>query len=134
MRVKTYLNDGPGRFWDYQPGDRLHVGPEVIIPDARTAPSGTPEYAGLDITWAVGNRMDRAWVTWAGLGGAEWPTFVRSLSAGDVLVIGETAWSVAPEGFRVIDSADLARSLGPDAVEDPRGGFGAPARNAEAVR
>jgi hypothetical protein len=127
MLVKTYLNDGPGRFFEYQPGDRLHVGPEVMVPDA----VAHDEDGALAIAWAVGNRMQEAWVRWAGTGARDWPSFVRSLSAGDVLVIGETAWAVAHVGFDRIDTDALERSLSSDAAVDaPREPFGPPARSA----
>lgn len=122
ITIATYLNDGPGRFFEYQPGDRLHVGPRVTL----DAPD---EASALDVAWNVGNRQPDSGVVdiqWAG-DHDEWPSFVRSLSAGDVLVIGETAWAVAHVGFVIIDGADLARSIGPDAVESDRGSFGRPA-------
>lgn len=31
MKVRSFLNDGPGRFWRYAPGDRLYEGPAIVV-------------------------------------------------------------------------------------------------------
>ncbi len=115
VTIQTWLNDGPGRFQGYEPGDRLYQGPAIVVevPDS-------PEWHGaLDAAWAVGNRMA------VGLNG-EWPSYVRSLSAGDVLTIQpfpggpRIAWGIARFGFEAIGAMKDAVSVGPLAVESER--------------
>lgn len=113
MKVQTYINEGPGMLWAYRPGDRLAVGPVVALADP--APS---TWAGLtaeqidaeiaDRVWVVGNRRSRD------ADGVAWPRNVRSLSTGDVIVIGEQAWTVASVGWERVDVGDLLRSLDPE--------------------
>lgn len=125
MEVRAFLNAGPGMFWRYAPGDALKPGPVVRLalddaarPDPLLGSVSLPpealEHAALDRAWAVGNRMG------ADDAGAEWPSDVRSLSVGDVLAIGEAAWSVAMFGFEALPPGALAASLDPDlrAVRD----------------
>ncbi len=42
----------------------------------------------------------------------------RSLSVGDVVVLGETAWVVAPVGYERVSADDLATAICPSAEED----------------
>lgn len=116
VTITTYLNDGPGRFFAYEPGDRLYQGPTltVDVPDS-------PEWMGaLDAAWAIGNRMG------VDANGQEWPSYVRSLSAGDVLTIRifaggpVLAWGVAHFGFDAIGQVKDAVSVGSLAVESER--------------
>lgn len=115
VQVQTYLNDGPGRFLGYEPGDRLYQGPTV------TVEVDSPEwYGALDAVWAVGNRMAQ------GVNGQEWPSYVRSLSVGDVLTIRifpggpVLAWGIARIGFEAIGQVKDAVSVGSLAVESER--------------
>lgn len=132
VEVRTYLNDGEGRFSEYQSGDRLYPGPVVTIdldPGERSHPllgrvarsQAGFEYTALDRAWSIGNRQEPDSLD------VSWPSYVRSLSMGDVLAIGELAWSVATFGFTLLTTDDLVRSLGQDAVDNSRGTFGPPA-------
>jgi hypothetical protein len=110
MRIKTYLNEGPGMFWKYQPGDRLAAGPTVTLADTTPAdfPGLTPEQIDFEVAdrvWIVGNKQvaDHA--------GDWWPRTVRSLSVGDVLIIGEAAYAVASVGFEPVERFALDVSL-----------------------
>lgn len=107
--VATYLNDGPGRFWEYEAGDRLVPGPALTL-------DGDREDAVLEEAFFVGNRQG------PDANGDRWPATVRSLSTGDVCVIGEVAWTVDHIGFKIIPTDALAWSLDPDrAVTSDRG-------------
>lgn len=113
MTVKTFLNDGPGRFWRYESGDLLYPGPMIDLVDMAS------EAEALDAAWTVGNKMpERSAIS-------SWPRTVRSLSAGDVLVIGETAWKIDGIGFSLLDPDDLRRSL-EEPIHNDRGAFGPP--------
>lgn len=54
----------------------------------------------------------------------------RSLSVGDVVVLGETAWVVAPVGYDRVSGEDLATAICPSGEEtlSSRGGLPAEAR------
>ena len=106
-RVRTFVNDGPGRFFGYESGDILSEGPTLVL-------TAADERTALDAAWMVGNRegVDDDF--------QRWPADIRSLSVADVLVIGEVAWQVARFGFSTISGDDLARSLGPDALLNGR--------------
>lgn len=115
MQVKTYINEGPGMFWRYEPGDRLVAGPVLEMgPLPKDQPWGTPEAQVLDQVWTIGNRMAPDAI------GTFWPNDVRSLSTGDVIVIGELAWSVASVGFDRVETYALEVSLSEFAKENPR--------------
>lgn len=154
FQVQTYLNDGPGRFRAYEPGDRLYAGPAVnVTVDHGVRPHSihgttrkTPDsmqHEALDLTWAIGNReMPDAT-------GQDWPRFVRSLSAGDVLAIRlfdggpVVAWGIESFGFKALGTirdvvdvntpADFALqvSLSEYGKVNERGAFGAPATSLE---
>jgi len=127
FHVRTLINHGEGRFDKYQPGDLLipaltlildvddEARPDRLVPSSRSFDSMCHE--ALDRAWAVGNRMGRDDAQ------QEWPRDVRSLSVGDVLIIGENAWAVAGFGFEAIAGDGVARSLGPDAVLNSRDGI-----------
>lgn len=90
--VTAFVNEGPGRFFAFAPGDTLvHAG-------TYTFEAESPE-AALNLIWEVGNRMA------VDANGTEWPPTVRSLSVGDVLVVGDDVWSVAPVGFDPVPAA-----------------------------
>jgi hypothetical protein len=101
-RIKTYINEGPGMFWKYQPGDRLVAGPDL---DLGAATEGRDEETIAEMVYAIGNRMG------LDANGKAWPRTVRSLSVGDVVVIGESAWAVAMAGFEQIERFALDVSL-----------------------
>ena len=103
MKAQTYLNEGEGRFWRYTRDDLLVTGPEVEIPDDAVRELGETTVA--EAIWAVGNRVG------ADVSGVEWPSNVRSLSVGDVMVVGEAAFAVDHFGVKPITSEDLQHSL-----------------------
>ena len=115
MRVQTYINEGPGMFLGYEPGDLLVKGPLVYLDEDRIVtghPRNWKEAEDIDVmwlehVWAIGNRVARDHE------GITWPSNVRSLSMGDVAVIGERAYSIASVGWEPIDTGDLLRSLDP---------------------
>jgi len=145
VTIQTWLNDGPGRFTAYEPGDRLYEGPTITV----EVPDSPEWYGALDAAWAIGNRMGQ------GVNGQEWPAYVRSLCAGDVLTIRifpggpVLTWSIERIGFRAIGQMKDAVSVGPLALESERqawalavsvsefgrvsdrGAFGPPARSLE---
>src|SRR4030095_11987452 len=102
LQVKTFVNDGPGRFFGYEPGDLLIEGP-VLTVAVDTAPSEI-EVVTAEAAFVIGNRMA------AGLNGPQWPSNVRSMSVGDVVIIGEVALSCEGAGWKVIDN-EFARRV-----------------------
>lgn len=120
LRVQTYINGGPGMFMGYEKRDLLVTGPVVVLDETRvvTGPNSSAQDVDvmwLEHVWAIGNRMGRDHE------GNEWPSGVRSLSMGDVAVIGETAYSIAVVGWDPISTDDLVESLDPTkALPNPR--------------
>lgn len=88
--VKVYLNETPGsRFDHYEPTATFREVPDVFAFDGDEG----IEDGVLNAMWAVGNRMDADHI------GHRYPGTSRSLSVGDVIVIGEQAFAVASTGF-----------------------------------
>lgn len=102
LTVRTYLNDGPGRFDNYEAGDLLREGPTLHFDVPGTAVGWQ---SVLDLAWAVGNREGQD------AGGQRWPSDVRSLSVADVLVVEHTPYAVGRVGFRPIGRQDWRRSI-----------------------
>jgi hypothetical protein len=98
--VQTYINMGPGAFYGYRDGlDLLEPGPVVSA-------EGEDENIIAEHVFAIGNRME------ADLDGQQWPSQVRSISVGDVIVIGETAMACESMGWRfVMDTNAITSSL-----------------------
>ena len=124
--VETFINDGPGRFDPYEPGDLLTAGPVLAIDvnDGVHGPRTMDAMAAdaLDAAWVVGNKMG------ADAEGRDYDPMVRSLSVGDVLRVtpSQGSWpahyyAVDTFGFLDITPADFARSTGPDALVNERG-------------
>ena len=108
MRIKTYLNEGPGMFWKYQPGDKLVAGPDLDLTgriDVAGLTGQQVEEAIAEAVFAIGNRMG------TDVNGKAWPRNVRSISVGDVVVIGESAWACESIGFKQIERFALDVSL-----------------------
>jgi hypothetical protein len=102
VEIRAFINDGEGRFFDFEPGDRLVPGPVLALPD-------TGDQVALDAAWVAGNRMDLE---------HPWPASVRSLSVGDVLVLrgglggpAARAYAVARFGFAALDPAAVVGAL-----------------------
>lgn len=108
IAVKTLINDGPGRFFGYEPGDALTPGPVIHLDVAVSPGDLTLEVAVAEAAFSVGNRMAAdAW-------GQQWPADVRSMSVGDVVIIGEVALSCEGAGWKPVDAFHLAVSLDPE--------------------
>jgi hypothetical protein len=76
VKVRVMLNVGEDNFWGYRPDSELaEVGDFVVETDTSLGPEAVAE-----MMWEVGNK--RA----ADANGKRWPSDVRSLSKGDVLV------------------------------------------------
>lgn len=97
IAVHTFLNLGAGIFVRFLDDDALMAGPVVEI-------AATDAADVLDATYVVGNRMG------ADAHGRSWPSQVRSLSVGDVLVVEGSAFVVAPIGFEPVDVARVERA------------------------
>ena len=69
-----------------------------------------PADPDLERLWRMTNRVDGSAIEVV-------PPGRRSLSVGDVLVVGETAWFVASIGFEVLDAATMIEAL--ERVGDP---------------
>lgn len=137
--VRTYINDGPGRYDAYTPGDRVLIGPELTIDVPRDAvtrnadtPTGFADVAANDV-WQIGNRMGQD------AHGRSWPSDVPSLSVGDVISIERehSAWrrvvAVARLGFEPIAWFDLEVSLSDVAVRNRHPFYKADATHAGAA-
>jgi len=111
MKVRALLNEGPGMFWRYQPGDRLVEGPTIVLADHAVAAITEglsveqADHAIADAIWPIGNKQVPDSI------GNFWPRTVRSLSTGDVLIIGEAAYAVASAGWTMVDPFALSVSL-----------------------
>lgn len=97
IAVHTFLNLGAGLFSRLLADDALMTGPVLAI----DAADPTDALYGA---YAVGNRME------ADAHGRSWPSQVRSLSVGDVLVVEGAAFVVAPVGFTPIDAKQVSRA------------------------
>lgn len=105
--IRTYVNEGPGMMWKYEAGDKLVAGPVLELP------ASSDDLALAEDVWTIGNRMG------ADANGQRWPSTVRSLSMGDVIVIGETAYTAVTVGWEPIETDALVASLAPTAREHP---------------
>lgn len=106
--IGTFLNDGDGRFWGYEESDRLVAGPALDV-EADSLDEA------LDIAWRIGNRM---------YGSFSWPSNVRSLSVGDVLLILDSpmvAYAIESVGFKATSAEAVLRSVAYGKVSE-RGG------------
>jgi hypothetical protein len=88
------LNDRPLAMLEgFKPGDPLiQIGHRLVAVEADSEPDA------LNAVWVVGNRMG------ADADGRQWPSGVRSLSVGDIIVVGpvgqrRTRYAVATIGF-----------------------------------
>jgi hypothetical protein len=97
ITVHTFLNLGAGIFSDFLADDALMAGPDLAI-------DATDPTDALHETYAVGNRVG------GDARGRSWPSQVRSLSVGDVLVVEEAAFVVAPIGFTPVDAERVDRA------------------------
>ncbi len=107
--IGTFLNDGDGRFFRYEDTDRLVPGPALDV-----EADGLDE--ALDIAWRIGNRMHPSF---------PWPSNVRSLSVGDVLLILDSpmvGYAVADAGFTALSADAVLRSVAYGKVSERGGG------------
>lgn len=106
MRVTVYLNEGPGRFFKFDPAEARLLLAAAFELDPKDWPVEhllSHIYEQLN----VGGDMVEA---------TEWTERYRanrnrSLSVGDVVVLGETAWAVASFGFDRITTEALQGAM-----------------------
>lgn len=96
--VTPLINIGASNFTGFTPEHPLSYDPRLML----TVEADDVEAAG-SAAFKVGNRMA------ADANGREWPSDVRSLSVGDVLVIEDRVLAIEPVGFADVDveQADL---------------------------
>lgn len=108
MKIKVYLNDPAdrfARFMEFDPASaRLRLAAEFTL-DVQVTPMCVLGLIYEQLN--VGGDMVEA---------TEWTKVYRangnrSLSVGDVVVLGETAWSVDSLGFSTISTDDLKRAV-----------------------
>lgn len=100
MKAIVLMNDGEGRFDKFAPTDKLVVGGQVEIAHADTIE------AMLENVAEIANRMA------PDNDGNEWPSNVRSLSVGDVVIVGGYgAFVVDPFGWDGIDMFDVVNAI-----------------------
>ncbi|MFA5707522.1 hypothetical protein [Mycolicibacterium sp.] len=105
LTVKVYLNEGANPFSPYDPAKaRLH---EAATFDTTAEPSGDGVKAVLSAVFEQLN-IDYPTEVWAQRYRADRH---RSLSVGDVVTVGETAWAIAPIGWDRISTADLSAGI-----------------------
>jgi hypothetical protein len=100
FKAQCYMADAERAqkpFWQYTNGDPLVKGPVLAV-------EADSEDAALDKVFEIGN------IGTPDADGNRWPP-LRSLSCGDVIVIGETAYAVASFGFDRIETEALEASL-----------------------
>lgn len=107
MTVTVYLNDGPHNFDGFDPASAQLR--EAVRFDAVVSESVPSEATTTRLLETVFEQLnldpDREW---AQLYHAEGN---RSLSVGDVVVLGEIAWTVERSGWAHISTDDLTRSI-----------------------
>lgn len=91
VEVTAYINVDSDYWTPWEPGKRLATDPALTM----TVNAKDPMEAAMRM-WVIGNRMDED------AAGRTWPSGVRSLSIGDVVVIGETALAVAHVGWKPV--------------------------------
>lgn len=97
------MNDTHGsRFFAFHDGDDMYYGGTITVEADNVNDA-------MNAAYAVGNRMQ------PDANGNDWPHIIRSLSVGDVLVLGSAtagdnpaAWSVADFGFVALDFIRIA--------------------------
>lgn len=115
MKVKVYLNEGPGRFINYEVtmaqlrlAAEFEIDPEFYFTLLKTPQGRIDAILGMIFEQLnVGGEFVTA---------TEWTTKYRanrnrSLSVGDVVTLDETAWAVQSFGFRQISTEDLEGAI-----------------------
>jgi len=91
VSVTVYLNEGRNRFWKYEPGDQL----DQVLAIEMDLPVDRNVLTLLEILFEQLN-VDEPRAEWA----KEYRRRRnRSLSVGDVVVLGETAWACQSVGW-----------------------------------
>lgn len=109
ITTTVYLNDAPGSFLGFNRGApaRLRAAATFNLPiPTNTRPHQTALAAALEHIFDELNcEPSTTWATgWRHAGH-------RSLSVGDVVVVGETAWAVASIGWNPVPTDELAAAI-----------------------
>ncbi|KPN46869.1 hypothetical protein [Mycobacterium intracellulare] len=103
--VTVYLNDGPNRFDGFDPAGPLRLRPvtRFAVQIADHVPTEHITEGVLEIVFEQLNidQPQHQWARAYRAGG------YRSLSVGDVVVVGETAWACCPVGWRRLGTEQL---------------------------
>jgi hypothetical protein len=122
--VNTYsltalVNEGEGIFDGFREGQPGFTATDFLAPVPGTFHvEAESAEAALEVMWAVGNRQGPDSY------GRQWPSTVRSMSVGDVLVVkGHGVWKCARMGWEPTDEAAVLRGLffGDRRLDLPRG-------------
>lgn len=102
FNVRAWTNEQTGRyrFESYQLGDTLSNPVDLLV-----VVDAGDMHTALDVTWAIGNRME------VDANGKAWPKTVRSLSVGDVIAIQQSGgrqwfWWISRMGFEAMPVND----------------------------
>jgi hypothetical protein len=103
--VKVYLNEGPNGFSEFGPRSELHLAIQFEFDQGGAHPQYLLNHVYEQLN--IGGDLVPA---------EPWTTVYRanrnrSLSVGDVVVIGETAWAVARIGFETITTEALVAAI-----------------------
>jgi hypothetical protein len=91
IEVTAYVNVDSDYWATWEPGMRLATDAELTM----VVNAEDPLQAANEI-WVIGNRQGKDEA------GRTWPSGVRSLSVGDVVVVGETALAVERYGWKQV--------------------------------
>lgn len=108
--VTVYLNDGPNQFFGFDPAGpaRLRQVSRFDVELAAQVPAEHITAGLLEVVFEQLN-IEGPEHQWA----RDYRTHgYRSLSVGDVVVVGETAWACAPVGWQRLDTEQLHTALG----------------------
>ena len=102
-KMHALVNEDGG-MWRYTPGDRLSY---VGAFEVRTSEGGV--HTDLEALWSIANRYG------ADVNDKIWPSTVRSMCTGDVVLVeragGFDAYVVTSFGFDRMEPADVIKSL-----------------------
>lgn len=105
LRTTVYLNEAPGSFFGFDTERailNMAASFDLDIADHLTVPAAVEAARETVFEQLNIDEPDHTWAQYYRLAGH------RSLSVGDVVVIGETAWVVAPIGWKPISAATLS--------------------------
>lgn len=109
MLVKVYLNDGKDHFYGFH--NQFANNPELTMVHSFEMSEwpGVPPKMDSVLSYVYESlNVDDPAAKWAKEYRAK---YLRSLSVGDVVAIGEAAWSVEPIGFKRITTEELQNAI-----------------------